>query len=95
MIQLLSLAIGGIVVLAFTFLVLLSLPQSKLRDVLLPIVKWAFAILCGIYVISPMDLAPEIALGPLGVFDDLAAVVAGIMAARSAMKPIHIEPSAN
>ncbi len=25
---------------------------------------------CGIYIISPLDIVPEIALGPLGVIDD-------------------------
>ena len=68
------------------FVVLLSLPQSKLRAFLLPIVGWCIAILCAIYCISPIDIVPEALLGPFGLVDDVGAVVAGIAAVRSAMK---------
>ncbi len=33
---------------------------------------------CVAYVLSPVDLAPELVLGPLGLGDDLVAVVAAI-----------------
>jgi uncharacterized membrane protein YkvA (DUF1232 family) len=72
--------------LAVAFVVLLSLPQSKLRAFLLPIVGWAVAIFCGIYCISPIDIVPEALLGPFGLVDDVGALVAGITAARAAMK---------
>lgn len=72
--------------LAVAFVVLLSLPQSKLRAFLLPIVGWCIAILCAIYCISPVDLVPEALLGPFGLVDDVGALVAGIAAVRSAMK---------
>jgi len=71
-------------------LVLLAMPQSKLRDFLMPIVSWCFALACGVYILLPIDLAPEIALGPFGLIDDVGALVAGILAARSAMKPRHL-----
>lgn len=64
---------------------LLSAPQCKLRAFLLPIVAWCFAIFCGLYAISPIDCLPEAFFGPFGFVDDLGAVVAGIMAARTAM----------
>ena len=67
------------------FLVLLSLPQCKLREMLMPVVAWAFAIFCGIYCISPVDLVPEAIAGPFGLIDDIFAAIAGIYAARSAM----------
>jgi uncharacterized membrane protein YkvA (DUF1232 family) len=73
-------------VLVVAFVGLLSLPQSKLRAFLLPIVGWCVAILCAIYCISPVDIVPEALLGPFGLVDDLGAVVAGITAVRSAMK---------
>jgi uncharacterized membrane protein YkvA (DUF1232 family) len=65
--------------------VLLSLPQSKLREFLMPVVGWCVAIFCGIYCISPIDIVPEALLGPFGLIDDLGALVAGIAAARAAM----------
>ncbi len=73
-------------ILAATFAVLLSLPQSKLRDFLMPIIGWCVAIFCGIYCISPIDIVPEAVLGPFGLIDDLGALVTGIAAARIAMK---------
>lgn len=73
-------------VLAIAFVVLLSMPQSKLRAFLLPICGWCVAIFCGVYAISPVDIVPEVALGPFGLIDDIGAVVAGISAARTAMK---------
>lgn len=72
-------------ILAIAFVVLLSLPQSKLRAFLLPIASWGVAIFCGIYCISPVDIMPEVVLGPFGLIDDVGAVVAGIAAARTAM----------
>lgn len=33
---------------------------------------------CVLYIVSPIDLAPELVLGPLGVGDDLIAVVSAI-----------------
>ena len=74
-------------ILAVTFVVLLSLPQSKLRSFLLPIIGWCVAIFCGIYCISPVDCIPECVLGPLGLVDDVGMFVTGIAAARAAMKP--------
>jgi uncharacterized membrane protein YkvA (DUF1232 family) len=74
-------------VLAIGFAVLLSMPQSKLRNFLLPIFGWMVAIFCGIYAISPVDIVPEALLGTFGLIDDIGAVVAGIAAARTAMKP--------
>ena len=77
-------ACGTILLVAFG--ILLSLPDSKLRAFLLPIVGWTVAIFCAVFVISPVDIVPEILLGPAGLVDDLAATVTGIAAARVAMK---------
>ena len=73
-------------ILAATFAVLLSLPESKLRDFLMPIIGWCVAIFCGIYCISPIDIVTEAIFGPFGLIDDLGALVTGITAARMAMK---------
>ena len=71
--------------LAVAFGVLLSMPNSKLREFLMPIVGWSVAIFCGIYCISPIDIVPEALLGPFGLIDDIGAVVGGIAAARAAI----------
>jgi uncharacterized membrane protein YkvA (DUF1232 family) len=76
--------VGGI--LALAFMILLALPQSRLRDLLMPFISWAFVVLCGVYVISPVDIMPEIILGPAGIFDDFAAGVAGVLTAMSTIK---------
>ncbi len=68
------------------FLYFLSTPDSKLREVMLPIVAWCFAIFCGIYALSPIDLVPEALFGPFGLIDDVGAVVAGIAAAGAAIR---------
>ena len=75
---------GMAVVIAF--LILLAMPKSELRKVLMPIVGWAMAIFCGIYAISPVDIAPEAVLGPFGLIDDIGAVVMGVTAAKAAMR---------
>ena len=72
-------------ILSLTFFVLLSLPDSKLRAFLMPIVGWTFAIFCGVYCISPVDIVPEFLLGPFGLVDDVGAAIAGIAAATTAM----------
>lgn len=75
---------GTLIVIAFV--VLLAMPKSELRSVLMPIVGWAMAIFCGFYAISPIDIMPEAVLGPFGLIDDIGAVVVGISAAKAAMR---------
>ena len=83
MIKLLMLC-GTVVVIEFV--VLLAMPKSELRSVLMPIVGWAMAIFCGFYAISPIDILPEAVLGPFGLMDDIGAVIVGISSAKAAMK---------
>ncbi len=71
--------------LAVTIAILLSLPQSKLREFLLPIIGWCVAVFCAFYCISPFDFLPECILGPVGLIDDLGALVTGIASVRMAM----------
>src|SRR5271169_4148820 len=65
-------------VIVITFMILLALPQCKLRDMLMPFVAWGFVALCAAYAISPVDAFPEVIFGPFGLVDDLGAVVMGI-----------------
>ncbi len=76
--------VGGLIVV--TFLVLLSLPNCKLREFLLPFVKIAIVALCGAYILSPVDIMPEIVMGPFGMVDDLGAAVGGFLTLKSAIE---------
>jgi uncharacterized membrane protein YkvA (DUF1232 family) len=67
------------------FIVAVSLPQSKLRDFLMPIVGWCFALFCGAYVLMPIDAVPDY-LPVAGWVDDIGTAVAGIASARAAMR---------
>ena len=80
----LMVVVGGLIV--AIFLVLLSLPQCKLRDLLMPFVAWGFVALCAVYAISPVDILPEIVLGPFGLFDDFVAAAAGIGTAMATIR---------
>ncbi len=86
MFELLRLMVVMASVIVITLMVLLALPASRLRDLLMPYVAWSFVVLCGLYCISPIDAMPEIALGPFGLFDDLAAAAAGIGTAVATIK---------
>ena len=68
-----------------TFLILLALPKCRLREIVMPFVKVAIVALCGAYVLSPVDVMPEIVLGPFGLVDDLGAAVAGFLTLQSAL----------
>jgi uncharacterized membrane protein YkvA (DUF1232 family) len=67
------LVIGG-VILALAFMILLALPQCKLRDMLMP---WMLLALCTAYCLSPLDAIPDLLL-PLGLADDFVVAAAGI-----------------
>ncbi len=64
------------------FLVVLSLPQSKARDVL----KYGMGALAACaYVLCPVDIMPEAVMGFFGLFDDAGVAWAGLKAAKQAM----------
>ena len=68
------------------FLILLALPQSRLRYYVLRILAVVFftiAVLLGLYILSPMDIVPDI-IPALGQLDDIVALVGVIMSAISA-----------
>jgi uncharacterized membrane protein YkvA (DUF1232 family) len=74
--------------LTIAMLVAVSLPQrSPIRSALIQIFGWVFAAFCLVYFISPVDVLPEALLGPFfGLFDDAAAVMAGVASARAAWR---------
>ena len=68
------------------FLILLALPQSRLRYYVLRILAIVFftvAVLLGLYILSPMDIVPDV-LPVLGQLDDIVALVVVVMSAISA-----------
>ncbi len=80
-----ALAVCG-TILAGAMMILVNMPHSPLRDLLVQIVGWLFAVFCAIYVISPIDILPEAFLGPFGLVDDLGAAVVGISSAVAAWR---------
>jgi uncharacterized membrane protein YkvA (DUF1232 family) len=72
--------------LAIAMLWLVNMPRSPLRDLLVQVVGWLFAIFCAIYCISPIDFLPEAFLGPFGLIDDVGAAVVGVMSAMAAYR---------
>jgi uncharacterized membrane protein YkvA (DUF1232 family) len=75
---------GTILVLAL--IALAHLPKSPLRSLLVQICGWAAAVICGAYVINPVDVAPEMILGPFGLVDDIIAVIVAWISARAAIR---------
>lgn len=68
-----------------TFLVLLALPQSRLRTVGLECAKYVVAGALLLLIPSPMDVAPD-AIPGIGWLDDIGYAIASIAAFRSARK---------
>jgi len=87
LLQIIQLTLVCGTILVISFVALLAMPQCKLREVLMPIVGWCVAIFCAVYAISPVDIVPEAVFGPFGYIEDIGALVTGVVAARSAMKP--------
>lgn len=69
-------------VFGLAFMVVLAMPQSRMRDVMK---KVLFAMACVVYILSPIDFMPEALLGPFGLIDDAGALVAGVASLRSAI----------
>ncbi len=65
-------------------LVLLSMPQSRLRYVGMEMIKWVAAIGLVLMVPLPIDVLPDV-LPPITYIDDLGYIVMAIVSARSAM----------
>ncbi|HEY2837678.1 MAG TPA: DUF1232 domain-containing protein, partial [Pirellulales bacterium] len=59
------------------------LPKSPLRSTLVQICGWATAAMCGTYIVSPLDVVPDVFF-PFGFIDDILAAVAGYKAAKAA-----------
>ncbi|HVX12074.1 MAG TPA: YkvA family protein [Pirellulales bacterium] len=84
--QMLSVLMMCCTLLGIAWVVALSLPKSRLRTLLSEILSWAFVVGCALFVVSPVDLAPEAFLGPFGFVDDAGAVFLGYQSFKSAMQ---------
>ena len=69
-------------VFAVVFVILIAMPQSKLRSICVELMKYVFAGLCCLLIMSPIDIVPDFLVGP-GQIDDLGYIVAAILAVRS------------
>jgi len=66
-------------------LVLLAMPQSRLRSVGMEMSKWAFVVGLLLMVPSPIDVLPDVVPG-VGWLDDIGYILGAIVAAGSALK---------
>ncbi|HEX6041654.1 YkvA family protein [Longimicrobium sp.] len=64
----------GLFALVAVFMILLAMPQSQLRSFVLEVTGWGTAAASAVYVVSPLDLVPDL-LPVLGWGDDLVAAV--------------------
>jgi uncharacterized membrane protein YkvA (DUF1232 family) len=71
-------------VLMLALMILLSMPKSMMRSVLMEVLGWVGAVLAGIYVVSPIDAIPDF-IPVVGWFDDGGALIAGIASGVMAM----------
>lgn len=75
-------------VLILAAMVLLSLPKSRLRAVVLKLAGYGIALFSAIYVVSPIDGIPDV-IPVVGWIDDAGAIVGGIGGLLVARKAKH------
>lgn len=74
--------IGGGLLLAL--LILLSLPESRLKEIVQPFVSWAVAAFSVGMILSPIDAIPDL-IPVVGWADDAVALVVAVASAMAAM----------
>lgn len=71
-------------VLLIAFFICLSLPQSRLREIVMPFVAWSVTALSALYVVSPLDILPDV-IPVIGWADDVLAIGVGLFSAIAAL----------
>lgn len=66
------------------FIILLSIPKSRLRNIVLEITGWGTTAVSAVSVVSPIDPIPDF-IPVLGQLDDIGMIVLGICSALMAM----------
>ncbi|MBL8776874.1 MAG: DUF1232 domain-containing protein [Acidimicrobiales bacterium] len=55
--------------------------------------EWVALVLALVYILSPVDVIPEVLLGPLGLTDDVVAVALVAKLGWSAFRPAEPDPA--
>lgn len=72
-------------IISVTFMVLLALPQSKLRSICIEIFQYFLAAGLVLLVLSPIDPIPDL-IFPVGFLDDIGYIAGAFAAIRAAQK---------
>lgn len=71
-------------VLSITFVVLLAMPNSKLREICVKLFQLVLAVFFAMLVVSPIDIIPDVFF-PVGFIDDIGYLTAALASARAAV----------
>ena len=75
----------AVAVVFVVFLILMAIPKSKLRDIVLEYLGWGTATVSGISVISPIDVIPDF-IPIAGQLDDIGMIIFGLISGITAYR---------